>query len=167
MNVFSKDQLETLRRYHRYRFFEEVGWMVILVFFIAYAYLMFVSFDPIPFSAILPIALGALVYAVYQFFGSMVLIRRIHETGIHTGDAFVGEKIRAFTVFSPIVFAVGLLVFFVIGGVFGGAVLLASGVVASSLSRLTMLSGRTRLIDRLEHENPTKKVRHLDDVLKQ
>ena len=167
MKAFRSDQIEALITYHRYRFFEEIGWTAILIFFTAYAYLVVTTFNVIPFSALLPFALGGLLYALYQLFGSLVLIIRVHRTGVRTGEAFVGERMRWFTPWSVAPIAVGILLLIVISGLLGLALLFASGILASALSRLTMMHERNLFLARLKEENPGKRVKHLSDVVKQ
>jgi hypothetical protein len=167
MQAFRSDQIDALIMYHRYRFFEEIGWTAILLFFTGYAYLIIVSLETIPFSALLPFALGVLLYALYQLFGSLILIGRIHATGVRTGEAFIGTRVRWFTPWSVLVLITGLVLLLVIGDLLGLVVLFASGILASALSRLMMMHERNLLLVRLKNDNPAKKVKHLSDVVKQ
>jgi hypothetical protein len=167
MHAFRQDQIDALIAYHRYRFFEEIGWTIILLFFTVYAYLIATIFGNAPFSALLPLAIGILVYALYQLIGSTLLITKVHKTGVRSGEAFRGERMRWFTVWSPLSITAGFVLAITLGGVLGWALLFASGILASSLARLTVLADRNRFLAQLEAHNPGKKVKHLSDVLKQ
>lgn len=167
MRAFSTDQIEALAKYHRYRFFEEMGWTLTLLFFIGYAYILATTFDSLPYTALMPFAIGGLLYALYQLIGSVILINKVHATGVRTGEAFVGERMRWFTIWSPIILGFGIASLIFVTGLLGGALLLASGVLASSLARLTVFAERNRFLAQLEADNPGKRVKHIDDVLKQ
>lgn len=171
MQAFSPDQLEALWRYHRYRFYEELGWTTMLLFFVVYAVLIYSSFYerglPVPVYASLPIGLGALFYIVYQLFGAILLIMRVHDSGVrHTDDPFRGTRIGWFTIWSPIAIALGLIFLLTTHGLLAWAIFLASGIVASAIARLTLLQGRYRFIETLMDEASKRKVRKLADVMK-
>lgn len=167
MKAFRSDQIDALITYHRYRYYEEIGWTLILVFFIVYAYLVLITFESAPFSALLPFLLGGLLYALYQLFGSLVLIKRVHDTGVRTGEAFKETRMRWFTPWSAVVLGIGLVLLLVVGGLLGLAVLFGAGILASALSRLTMMRERNRFLIYLKENNPGSKVKHLSDVVKQ
>lgn len=171
MRAFSPDQLEALWRYHRYRFYEELGWTTMLLFFVVYGVLVYHAFfqrgSPVPTYASLPIAFGAIVYIVYQFFGAILLIVRVHDSGVrHTDDVFSGERIGWFSLWSPVAIAIGLVFLLTTHGLLSWAVFLASGIVASAIARLTLLQGRYRFIETLMNAASKKRVRRLADVMK-
>ena len=167
MQAFSSDQIDALITYHRYRFYEELGWTLILLFFTAYAYLISISFEVAPFSALVPFALGGLLYALYQLFGSLVLIGRVHKTGVRTGEAFKDLRIRWFTPWSVLTLVVGVGALVLIGGPLGITLLIASTILGSALCRLRMMHERNRALEHIKTENPGAKVKHLSDVVKQ
>lgn len=171
MEAFSKDQLEALLRYHKYRFYEELGWTAMLLFFIVYGLTVFRMYVlnglGIPLAATVPILVGASIYLLYQLFGAAILISRVHNSGVeHSGDVFSGIRIGWFSIHSPLAIALGLIVLVSAGGLYGWAVFFASGIIASAISRATLLQGRYRYIETLIDESEKHAVRTIDDVMR-
>lgn len=172
MEPFTKDQLEALVRYHKYRYYEELGWTAMLLFFVVYGLTVFRMFVQrgieVPLVATVPILIGAGIYIIYQLFGAAILISRVHDSGVeHSGDPFKDVRIGWFSIYSPLAIALGLIVLITGRGIYAWAVFFASGIIASAISRATLLQRRYRYIEQLIEEQSQKKVKHLEDVIKQ
>src|SRR6056297_3410144 len=110
MDAFTKDQLEALLRYHKYRYYEELGWTAMLLFFVVYGLTVFRMFVQrgieVPLVATVPILIGSGIYIIYQLFGAAILISRVHDSGVeHSGDPFKDVRIGWFSIYSPLAIA--------------------------------------------------------------